>query len=512
MIHDFEMNRTVVEKSVSTKGRVDLIASTTIKYYDSFLSRIAICCRGDPTIYTYTYNHSFAIINLEATINLNKNNAQPGEYPLDIIPSEIKFSNDTYYMYVIDYSGGIRIYKFFDVPKSGVVGELSGEGGSGVPGAQGSGAQSSGTGTGTAKVPTKQVSSSAVPKVKGDKTDKNQQEKKTDDYLLVYQSKYSKVENFTPFNIKKQEDVKDPKDKKDKKKEEKPAPKKGDKVPVTDKPISEDNYNVKAVIEEETNNDFSALNKHNVNKPFVQLIQRKLIFEEKIGGGFASSLVTVGAYITYANTTSLKFLSFYNYLTDNMKNSFKVVKTRGIASMAQDESMILNAGLPKGEREFLSFLKQKIEQVNQTPVQGSTGGGLPTTTNPSASNLLENQEKTEVNFSLLYTVSVMALQHKFNNNVNYLGIGMTEGSILVWDVELHCEKYFFQENNAAILNLTINNNFLTSGSLDGKVNIYNLSNGTMIFTCYHNGYMNYPIISVSKTTIILLLGASSSLV
>ena len=108
-----------------------------------------------------------------------------------------------------------------------------------------------------------------------------------------------------------------------------------------------------------------------------------------------------------------------------MKTSFKVVKTRGIASTSQDESMMMNVGLPKSEREFLSFLKGKIdEKIQLMGQQSSLNTGSTQITPPS-----------ETNFSLLYQVSTMALQHKFNENVNYLGIGMKEGSILVWDVE-----------------------------------------------------------------------------
>lgn len=478
IIQDFEMNRTIVEKNLS-KSRIEIVASSTVKFYDSYLSRIAICCRGDPTVYTFTYNHSFAVVNQEFTINLNKNNCLPGEYPLDIIPAEVKFSNDTYFMYIIDYSGGIRIYKFFDIPKPPSVGE----GGNRSSSPIGSGQMNEKV---DAKVPTSKGSKQNIVEEKKDIKKDVKNEKKTDDYILIYQGKYSKIENFVPFNIKKPEESKDPKDKKsDKKKEpEKPVLKKGEKPVVVDKPPSEDNYNIKTVIDETSNCDLSNLSKYSSNKPFIQFIKKKMIFEEKVGGGFASTLMTVGAYISFANTTSLKFISFYNYLTENMKNTFKVIKTRGIASMSNDEAMLLNSQMPKSEREFLSFLKSKIEQT------------LPGLNSSSSNSNLNPIIDKEVNFSLLYQVSVMALQQKFNDKINYLGIGMNEGSILVWDVELHTEKFFFQDNNSAIITLSINSCFLTSGSLDGKFNIYNLTTGENTFTCYHNGYKNLPITNV----------------
>jgi len=207
LIHDFEMNRMVVEKVISPKVRIDIIASTTVKFYDTFITRIAIVSRGDPNVYTYTFNHAFAVINPEFTINLNKNNLNPGDYPLEIIPSEVKFSNDSYFMYIIDYSGGIRIYKFFDIPKASSITD----------------------GQYSPTIPEKSISNqipSKGPKMdvvqKGSNTATNNKqadkaEKKGDDYLLIYQGKYNKTENYVPFNLKKPEESKDPKDKNKKK-------------------------------------------------------------------------------------------------------------------------------------------------------------------------------------------------------------------------------------------------------------------------------------------------------
>ena len=75
---------------------------------------------------------------------------------------------------------------------------------------------------------------------------------------------------------------------------------------------------------------------------------------------------------------------------------------------------------------------------------------------------------------------------------------MNNGSILVWDTELHIDKFLFQEDRGEIISLSIDENYLISGSLDGQAHIYELINGNQIYKCYHNTHFNYPIQLVSN--------------
>ena len=90
----------------------------------------------------------------------------------------------------------------------------------------------------------------------------------------------------------------------------------------------------------------------------------------------------------------------------------------------------------------------------------------------------------------------MSGQRNINTINNLLAIGMTDGSIIVWDCELHTDKFLFQKNSRfEITYLVIDENYLLSGSMEGYIYIYDLINGTEIFSCAHNPYETTPIIT-----------------
>ena len=73
---------------------------------------------------------------------------------------------------------------------------------------------------------------------------------------------------------------------------------------------------------------------------------------------------------------------------------------------------------------------------------------------------------------------------------------MIDGSVLVWDTELQCDKFLFQDNKNQILSMTLDSNFLLTTAKDGKVFVYDLVKGQKNLECCHNPYKNYPIFSV----------------
>lgn len=95
IIYDLETNRVILEKvnvtsNKENKNRVDIIQTSTIKYFDSYISRIACYLRGESTVSIYSFNHSFNVLNLESIINIkeeksslnNNNNTINKDIPL----------------------------------------------------------------------------------------------------------------------------------------------------------------------------------------------------------------------------------------------------------------------------------------------------------------------------------------------------------------------------------------------------------------------------------------------
>ena len=66
---------------------------------------------------------------------------------------------------------------------------------------------------------------------------------------------------------------------------------------------------------------------------------------------------------------------------------------------------------------------------------------------------------------------------------------MIDGSILVWDCELHTDKFLLQKNSRfEITAISIDENYLICGSIKGQIYIYDLIDGKELFNCAHDPY------------------------
>ncbi len=108
----------------------------------------------------------------------------------------------------------------------------------------------------------------------------------------------------------------------------------------------------------------------------------------------------------------------------------------------------------------------------------------------------------------------MTYTRSYNKKYNFLAFGLKNGSVLIWDCELHCDKLYIENGNSfQITHLTINENFLMSASVNGKVFINDLNDGCLVYEAYNNPYMNYPITSIIPLDyyINLVLDASNNI-
>jgi WD40 repeat protein len=185
--------------------------------------------------------------------------------------------------------------------------------------------------------------------------------------------------------------------------------------------------------------------------------------------------------------------------------------------------------MAKKEKEYINFLKSKLEpNVNSVNIQSnltnnynlnsvsgqimpnnssntkdpkaSVPTGIPGAVSPASiqnQNFAENT-KSEFNFNTLVNISHMCGQNQISQKINLIAIGMVDGSVLIWDTELHCDRYLFQDNKNEILSMTMNSNFLTTAAKDGQIYIFDLVKGCRVFHCYHNPYKNFPVFYVRK--------------
>jgi len=546
VIFDFEISKVLNEKFLGIKSRVEILATSTIKVYDSLISRIAINFRGDPNITILSYNHTYNTFTNECIINLKDQYANftidQNSISLNTLPCNIKLSKDTYFMTVFDYLGGIRVFKFNEIPQSPSIMDSRPQkkdsviGFNFMMGKSNNLATNLSTNSFSNNLST--LNNNLSPANAGNI---NNNVQITANLLGYY--KFKDIENFTILAINSNKNINQNTDINDKNKAGKGAPvvpakkedpnknkKPPEKGPNTNQAGEEETgcYNLKAVFDD-SNSDLTPLIKYSKNNPEIVYVQKKLILEEKNQGGFSTCIVTVGIYIGFNGTTQFKYVSLYPYLTDNMKNVFKVTKSKGAGVISQEESMSLASTMAKKEKDYINYIKSKLDPMinnmntnnnfnsgnninnNQygvtgqimpnntlgtkdfkTPATNIVGSGNSNSNNIHNPNFAENT-RSEFNFNTLVNISCLCGQNQISQKASLIAIGMIDGSVLIWDTELHCDKFLFQENKNEILSMSLNSNFLTTSAKDGQVYIYDLVKGCRVFNCFHNPYKNFPV-------------------
>ena len=512
-IYDFDTGRVVLEVNISKQNRVEHISTSTIKYFDTYQTRIAANCRGETNIYILSYNHSFTGITTEVILNtINPEDSNPPQIPekinLSNVISGLKLSKDGYFLSVSDYSCGVRIFNFEDL---GILGLGA------IPGQ---------IGTLESNEENTQVKNT-VDSNNNPNMNTNEAEKKNSTEIIgtipqvgehklnfIYVGRFTadKTENFTIIPNEAQEiddkNKKNVKETKDKKKEVK----KGAKPEEDLEEKNNEEYNIKPEFDEDKG-DISLYQPFGENHPWVHFVQKKFIFEDNGNSEYSTSTITVGLYIAFSNTTCFKFISLNEYLTDKMKSVFKVKKIKNNYTMSIEDSMNLNSQMIKKEKDFLQFIRQKLDpkksnkenpdiestqESNQKKAQAPIPAqkGKIEEKKEKDSKILANipninslLTKKEMNFTTCFNITIMNGQKEINKYNNLLGIGMIDGSILVWDCELHTDKFLLQKNSRfEITSIAIDENYLISGTIKGQIYIYDLIEGKEIFNCAHDPY------------------------
>ena len=520
-IYDFDSGKIVLEINLSKENRVEYLTTSTIKYFDTYHTRIAANCRGEINIYILSYNHSFTGINTEIILNTINPEAQipppiPDKINLSNTVSGLKLSKDGYFLSITDYAGGVSIFNFEDLGIQ--ISSNSGGPNIGGPMTQ----QSNNAGT---------ESNEEINNIKNSIESSNKENEKNNNNLNLNEKKstiiisnlpqvgeqklkFIYIGRFMPENIKnytilpnevQEVDDKNKKNIKDNPKDKKKETKKlkNDEDNLENKEIEE--YNIKAEFDEEKG-DNSLYQIFHENHPWIHFVQKKFIFEENNNSEYSTSTITVGLYIAYSNSTCFKFISLNEYLTDKMKSIFKIKKIKNNYQMSIEDSMNLNSSTSRKERDFLQFIRQKLDPkknqqilnleeenqkikndkiINKNDINEKKKGKIFDNIN----NINSLLTKKEMNFTTCFNITVMNGQKELNKYNNLLGIGMIDGSILVWDCELHTDKFFFQKNSRfEISAISIDQNYLIAGTIKGQIYIYELIQGKELFYCANDPY------------------------
>ena len=526
-VYDFDSGKIVLEVNISKQNRVEHITTSTVKYFDTYQTRIAACCRGETNIYILSYNHSFTGITTECILNtLNPEDSNPPQAPeklnLSYVISGLKLSKDGYFLSVTDYSSGVRIFNFTD---SGI---------STIGGAQGvaqGGVQQTSNSNNNAISESNEENNNQM-KNTGDSNIINENEKKNQEispipqvgehklnFIYVGRFLSNKLENFTILpNEAQQVDDKNKKNVKENKDNKKKEVKKGKQEESETEEKNLEEYNIKSEFDEEKG-DMSLYQPYPENHPYIHFVQRQFIFEDNNNSEYSTSTITIGLYIAYANTTCFKFISLNEYLTEKMKSVFRVKKVKNNYTMSIEDSMNLNSQMIKKEKDFLQFIRQKLDPTKknypssenpeneQNQIQDNLNKKNQPTNPPPKGGKIEDQKKSEIkslaniqnvnslltkkemNFTTCFNITIMNGQKELNKYNNLLGIGMIDGSVLVWDCELHTDKFLLQKNSRfEITSISIDENYLICGSIKGQIYIYDLIDGKELYNCAHDPY------------------------
>lgn len=534
-VFDYEANRNVVSEKGVFKTRIEIIKTTTVKFYDSYISRIVVYARGNPNINIYSYNHSYSSMCLDETIKLstylNSNDKDKitdkkavsnkvvleESLTLDIIPCKISISKDSFFMVITNHNNTSFIFKFNDIPNpsSDKVGSFE-------------------------EKPDINKKLSVLNSSNLNLTNNNASLISNNDPFikLVGIVEMSKIDNYNvlsviplsnpnatdTFDKNKDKDKKLP-DNKDKSKQtnkknakDKTNTKDKGKNQVQSNPIDELvdqeeeqieldplKYNVKNEFDDK-GNDCSALQKLNDNVCFVEFIQKKIISDDGENQGFSSVLITSGIYFSYYNTSEVKYFSLIEHYNKQMKNVFKINKVKGGGALNEEELFSMKSKLSKQEKDLYAYIKKKIEtQPISQPINVKANvkeiKDKSTVDKKLNVNKLENETSDNTDSFTFFTisrVSTVSYPFKYNKNFNYVSLGLMNGCILIWDCELHSDKYYLETSSKnEITNICLNQGFCVSASIDGRVFIHDLLTSDLVYECLNNPTMNYPITTVS---------------
>jgi len=534
-IYDLESSKILIERQINPIAsggisRVDVIGTSSIKNFDSYITRIALQLRGDPNVQVMTFNHSYGILSNECVINLKDGLPNDSNILLSSLICEIKFSKDTFYISLTDYLGGVRIFKFNDLPYAGAIRrETRSDSKKENP-------TSMQFSFGSSKV---QVSNNNNLIGTSKQSDNQSSSVKVQPVLVTY-LKNKENENYTiipSLNKPKEEVITGQTDIKDQLKDKKVLQtqrnnkrnntlsrkmdislgKKELTMQMTKdsgfyEPSNTTNpyYENKSAVDEKTSSDITPLQTYHSHHPFITFIQKKFITQDLSSGGYISSIITIGAYIGFYGNNNLKYISLYPYLTEGMKNISKFSMQKGAPVISQEDSISLASQLNKKEKEYINFLKMRLDAVNSELNQiGTTSAIISQDRNKEkVSNLRDKIQinpsdisykeitKGEINFMMLFPITCLIGFNNFSKMINVICIGMKDGSILIWDTELHTDITLFKDKRAEIVQMSLEENFLISGSLDGQIHVYNMIEKKLIFNCYNSPQRNYPIQTV----------------
>ena len=494
--------------------RVDIIKSSTIKYYDIYLSRIAVCLRGSSEIVIFSFNHTHSIITKDFVINLedyadklipnklisitqdNKDNKKDNKKEnkkenkesikdnksLYLIPSDIFISKDSYFINISTYNSTSIVFKFIDIPldKQKNIHNTNDE--------QNSNDKSN-------QVQYLKYIANIDINIERDSNLLNNEPQKTSND--TYKKENNNLNNKT-----------DKTNKKGNTKDIKLNDKNKDDYDSEKELLDYNRYNIITKFDN-YNNDISALQPKSNNCIFCEFIQKKNIFEDQEYLGFSSIIITSGVYIGFYNTTVVKYISLENEISKQMKSVFKISKVKSAFEYSEEDKFNISSKLTKNDKKFYSLLKEKCEIYNNNVLPNvslKTNAITFNDKNKDKNDEIIESKLLSLQIVMISRISCLSYTRQFNKKCNFLAFGLKTGSILIWDCELHCDKIFLEilNNKIEITHVTINENYVMSCSLDSKVFVHNLlNNGILVYEAYNNPFMNYPIKEVRQINIIM---------
>ena len=282
-VYDFDSGKIVLEVNISKQNRVEHISTSTVKYFDTYQTRIAVCCRGESNIYILSYNHSFTGITTECILNtINPEESNPPQPPeklnLSYVISDLKLSKDGYFLSVTDYSSGVRIFNFTDLGLTS------------IGGAQGAQQTSNSNNIAVSEgneennIPIKNTVDSNINIENEKKSPEISSIPQVGEHKLnfIYVGRFTanKLENFTILpNEAQQVDDKNKKNVKETKDNKKKDVKKGKQEEVETEEKNVDEYNIKSEFDEEKG-DISLYQPFSENHPYTHFVQKQFISED----------------------------------------------------------------------------------------------------------------------------------------------------------------------------------------------------------------------------------------
>ena len=486
----------ILDKIEVEKGsRVLEISLCTIEWVDTMLSRVVVLSRGSVVLRIYHFKHNENKLYLHYTMNIANDPTPTDSY--ESLPLHILLSQDALFLAIIKYKGEMVLVELPEPPEPSLKEDADIKSYKGIKYTGGTPITMMG------KSPTPQIEMYGL-------FDQNIESIACRELTVEKQLRFKLPGREHPGGMK------DPFEhpqvvtgeveegvpvSKGKAPPPPPAPKgKGGTAPAKGKPVEEEEMDLgqwkgMAVIGDRVldhiGGDCSRILGQGVIIPDICFHRRILCYgsEVKSSRMIKHGYITTTLIVGYRSTFDIEFYKIQDLNNDNLVKEFTLEYFHRLIQKAKKRQ------LPTRRMDKRVALVELLAKIGGGKAPGA---GVTDKTTDKTTTERTTEPVLVKCLSMSYHITCICGMD-MDENIQYLGVGMEDGSVIVYNLALGIEKYILSKNNGSVLSMDfLEDKYLFTGSATGSVHIYHLEKeGKHKFRAQNHQDFQFPIVTVS---------------